>query len=119
MRPARAVEREPGHPLGPVAGAAEEGPQRERAAVVQVGVVLPGVADAPEHLDALVRAADGGVHRDQRGHRGGELAAGVARLPACMARAASQAAAAACSAAVSIQAQRCLTAWNWPMGRPN
>ena len=71
------VEREAGHPLGPVAGAAEERPQRERAAVVEVGVVLPGVADAPEHLNALVRAADGGVHRDQRGHRGGELAAGV------------------------------------------
>ena len=34
-------------------------------------------------------------------------------------RAASQAAAAACSAAVSIRAHRCLTAWNWPIGRPN
>ena len=43
----------------------------------------------------------------------------ASRLPAWTARAASQAAAAACSAAVSIQAQRCLTAWNWPMGRPN
>ena len=35
------------------------------------------------------------------------------------ARAASQAAAAASSATVSIRAQRCLTAWNWPIGRPN
>ena len=43
----------------------------------------------------------------------------ASRLPARTARAASQAAAVACSAAVSIQAQRCLTAWNWPMGRPN
>ena len=34
-------------------------------------------------------------------------------------RAASQTAAAACSAAVSIHAHRCLTAWNWPIGRPN
>ena len=38
---------------------------------------------------------------------------------ASQAVAASQAAAAACSAAVSIRAHRCLTAWNWPMGRPN
>ena len=35
------------------------------------------------------------------------------------ARAASQTTAAACSAATSIRAQRCLTAWNWPIGRPN
>ena len=36
-----------------------------------------------------------------------------------VALAASQTAAAACSAATSIRAHRCLTAWNWPIGRPN
>ena len=71
--PVRARERQAGHPLGPLTGGAEEGPQRERAAVVEMRVVLPRVADAAEHLDAVVRAADGGVHRDQHCHRGREL----------------------------------------------
>ena len=45
----------------------------------------------------------------------------LALVPAGSAQAcaASQATAAACSDAVSIHAQRCLTAWNWPIGRPN
>ena len=42
--------------------------------------------------------------------------------PACAslhAAAASQATAAHCSTATSMSASACLTAWNWPMGRPN
>ena len=99
--------------------------------------MLPGVADPAEHLDALLGAPDRGVDRHHRGHTGGELAlppraarpsppgpapSGPA-VPGSVvpgsARAASQTAAAACSAAVSIRAQRCFTAWNWPIGRPN
>ena len=116
---------QPGHPLGPLAGRAEQGAQRQRPPVVQVGLVLPGVADPAEHLDVLVRAPDRGVERHHRGHRGGELAlagrcvAEARRRRPVRRRAASQTAAAACSAAVSIRAQRCLTAWNWPIGRPN
>ena len=45
--------------------------------------------------------------------------AGSVPAGSAQARAASQATAAACSEAVSIHAQRCLTAWNWPIGRPN
>ena len=39
--------------------------------------------------------------------------------PGPWARAASQAQTRACSATASIQALRCLTPWNWPIGRPN
>jgi hypothetical protein len=44
---------------------AKQGAQRHRPAVVQVRLVLPRVADAAEHLDQAVRAADRGVHGDQ------------------------------------------------------
>ena len=40
-----------------VGGAAEAGRQHQRAAVVDVGVVLPGEADAAVHLDAVLGAA--------------------------------------------------------------
>ncbi len=70
---ALARQRQRGHPLGPLPGLAQHRPQRQRPPVVQVGVVLPGVADAAENLDALMRAADGRVHRHHRGHCGGEL----------------------------------------------
>ena len=82
--------------------------------------MLPGIADAAEDLDALVRAGDRGIERDHGGDAGGELLLAIGgRAGAALGAAASQTAAAACSAAISIRAQRCLTAWNWPIGRPN
>ena len=133
-RPADPGQGQPGHALRPFVRRAEQGAQGHRPPVVQVGLVLPGVADPAEHLDVLVRAPDRGVQRHHRGHPGGELALaagglararlrGIGRAPAAAVsgsvRAASQTAAAACSATVSIRAQRCFTAWNWPIGRPN
>lgn len=46
-------------------------------------------------------------------------AASACSVPSSASRAASQAAARACSSESRRSAQRCLTAWNWPMGRPN
>ena len=66
-------------------------------------------------MQSFARVDRGRRRRAHGGHGRGELAVGD---PAGV-RAASQTAAAACSAPASIRAQRCLTAWNWPIGRPN
>ncbi len=61
----------------------------------------------------------GGIDRSVQGYDGGH-AGGKFPLAACLTvRAASQTAAAACSARVSMRAHRCFTAWNCPIGRPN
>ncbi len=52
----------------------EQSAERHRAAVVQVRVVLPGVADAAEDLNALVHARDGRVGREYGGGRRREVA---------------------------------------------
>ena len=50
-----------------------------RAAVVDVGVVLPGEADAAVHLDAVLGAVLRGGGCQRRGDRGGELESAVFR----------------------------------------
>ena len=96
--------------------------QRERARQVEVGVVLPGEADAAEDLDAVLGALLSGGGRE-RGHAAAThvraaASALVGRL-VVEARAASHTAARACSIATSMWAHLCLTPWNWPIGRPN
>ena len=61
------------HLLRVVGGPAEAGGQHERAPVVDVGVVLPGEADAAVHLDAVLRAVLGGDGCERGGDGGGEL----------------------------------------------
>ena len=108
-----------------VGGAAEAGGQHERAAVVDVRVVLPGEADAAVHLDAVLGAALSGGRRQRGGDGGGELESAVPqtsfsdRRASSMARAASHTAAVARSVSAIISAHLCLMAWNCPMGRPN
>ena len=63
-----------------VGGAAEAGRQHQRTAVVDVGVVLPGEADAAVHLDAVLGAALRGDRRKRRGNRRGELESAVFRV---------------------------------------
>ena len=76
-RPARA--RRPRRATG---GAAEQLPHRQRAAQVQVRVVLPGEADAAEHLDAVLGVVDRGVQRDRTGDgRRERRAAAASRRP--------------------------------------
>jgi len=67
--------------VAPLDRRAEQRTQRQRPAVVQVGVVLPGVADAAQRLDAVVYRVDRRVDRDHRGHGGGELALAARRGP--------------------------------------
>ena len=67
------------HLLRVVGGAAEAGGEHQRAAVVDVGVVLPGEADAAVHLDAVLGAVLRGGGRQRRGDRGGELESAVFR----------------------------------------
>nr|BFE86829.1 hypothetical protein GCM10020093_094300 [Planobispora longispora] len=79
-----AVQRERGHRLGPLGGRAEQGAQGERAAVVEVDVVLVGVADAAEDLDGVLGALHGGVRRDHTRDRRGVVqlpALGAGRVP--------------------------------------
>ena len=99
-----------------VGGAAEAGGQHERATVVDVGVVLPGEADAAVHLDAVLGAALRGGGRQRGGHGRGELESAVVCEPlsraSSMARAASHTAAVARSVSAIISAHLCLMAWN-------
>ena len=87
--------------------------------------MLPGEADAAEDLDALLGAVRGRLERRRRrrcARSGGDRAAVVGVAPSAsslQAAAASQATAAHCSTATSMSASACLTAWNWPIGRPN
>jgi hypothetical protein len=53
--------------LAPPSGSAEELAQRHGATQVQVGVVLPGEADAAEHLDHVLGIVDEGVERERTG----------------------------------------------------
>ena len=117
------ARRDVDHLLRVVGGAAEARGQHDRAAVVDVGVVLPGEADAAVHLDAVLGAVLRGGGRQRRGDRGGELESACPpwRFSRCssMARAASHTAAVARSVSAIISAHLCLMAWNWPIGRPN
>ncbi len=60
-------------PLRIVGGAAEARGQQHRAAVVDVGVVLPGEADAAVHLDAVLRAVQHRLGRQRGGDGCGEF----------------------------------------------
>ncbi len=71
-----AVQRHRGYPFPPLRRRAEQSAQRQGAPVVQMRVVLPGVADAAEGLDAVVRRVNGGVQRHHGSHRGSELTVG-------------------------------------------
>jgi hypothetical protein len=66
---ARAGQRQAGGALAPRRGTAQQLPQRDGAAQVQVRVVLPGEPDPAEHLDAVLGVVNGGVQR--AGGRGG------------------------------------------------
>ena len=85
---------------------------------VEVGVVLPRVADAAEHLDAVLGAPERRPRWPARPRRPGPRPS-PASSPSSNARAASHTAARAASRATSMSAQRCFTAWNCPIGRPN
>ena len=104
------------HLLRVVGGAAEAGGEHERAAVVDVGVVLPGEADAAVHLDAVLGAVLRGGGRQRGGDGRGELESGFFRAGfwrcSSMARAASHTAAVARSVSAIISAHLCLMAWN-------
>jgi hypothetical protein len=56
----------------PARRATEELSDPVGATQVQVGVVLPGDADAAEHLDAVLGVGLGGLDPDARGDRGGD-----------------------------------------------
>ena len=109
------------HLLRVVGGPAEAGGEHDRAPVVDVGVVLPGEADAAVHLDAVLRAVLRGDGGQRGGDRGGELESAVVarRRASSMARAASHTAAVARSVSAIMPAHLCLMAWNWPIGLPN
>ena len=114
---AYAVDGARGQPQGGRVGVADQPAQRQRAAQVEVRVVLVGEADAAEHLDAGL----GHGHRAvEAGHLGDVGGVGplvvVARRPAA---ATSHAAAVTASAVSSISAHRCLTAWKAPIFWPN
>src|SRR5690606_41273440 len=61
---AAAVQRDRGDLGGPLGGRAEQRPQRQGAAQVDVRVVLPGEADAAEDLDGVAGGLHAGVERD-------------------------------------------------------
>ena len=65
------------HLLRVVGGPPEARGEHDRAAVVHVGVVLPGEADATVHLDAVLGAVLSGDGRERGGDGGGELVGGV------------------------------------------
>ena len=79
-------------------------------------VVLPGEADAAEHLDAVLGRLDRGVERDRAGDRRGErVLVGIAgRLGGVPRDARSP-----IRPGSSISAHRCLIAWKLPIGWPN
>ena len=97
---------------------AEQAAQRQRAAQVEVGVVLEGEADPAEHLDAGLGDLDRPVEARRCGDVGGEGPLLVV-VPGGRATATSHAAAVTDSAVSSISAHRCLTAWKPPIGLPN
>ena len=78
--PERSRHGERGHPLAPPARRPEQGAQRQRPPVVQVSLVLPGVADAAEGLDAVVRRVDRAVDGDYGGHGRGSRGRRPARF---------------------------------------
>ena len=96
--------------------APDDSREREGPAHQEVGVVLPREADAAVHLDVEVGVLEEGRQGERGGDRGGqlelvEIAGGRGSgVPT---------AAVASSAATSMSAQWCFTAWNMPMGRPN
>ncbi len=63
-----------------VGRASEAGRQHQRAAVVDVGVVLPGEPDTAVYLDAVLGAALPGGRGEGRGHRRRELESAVLRV---------------------------------------
>ena len=79
--PHTACDRGVEHPLRGLAAAAEGRDQAQGPPVVDVGGVLPGEADAPVHLDAVLSALLGGGRRQCGGHRGGELVMGGFVVP--------------------------------------
>ena len=110
--------RQRGDAAQPALGAAEEPADAMGPAQVQMRVMLPGAADAAEHLDAVLDVCLRGGDADARGQRRGDRELVVIPESAA-ARAASAAATSACSARHSISAHRCLTAWKLPIGLPN
>ena len=117
--------------LGPQrCGAPDQLTEGGGPAEMDVGVVLPGEAHAAEDLDGPL----GRLHVAVEGQGGGQLHGQSARRAwtsppgpeprppghsASKTEAASQVAATPCSTETSMSASRCLTPWNWPMGRPN
>ena len=85
--PAVAGGRQAGGAGAPGGAAAEQLAQRQRPAQVQVGVVLPGEADAAQHLDAVLRVVHRVVQRQRGGGRGrqrmlgGRLVGGAGGAP--------------------------------------
>ena len=118
--------------LGPQRGGApDQLAQGGGPTQVDVGVVLPGEPHAAQDLDGplgRLHVAVEGQRRRPAGRPGdadgrvvgtrGRSGPASGRL-VVQPRAASQVAATACSTATSMSASRCLTPWNWPMGRPN
>ena len=89
---------------------------------VEVRVVLPGEADAAEDLDALLGAVGGGVERDGAGDARAEVRACRTVVPVAVlapGRGGVPGHRGALLDGHQHVGQRCLTAWNWPMGRPN
>ncbi len=115
---ADALLRERRDPAQPARRAAEELRNPVCATQIQMRVVLPGDADAAEHLDAVLGVGLGEL--DARGRRDG---GGDRQLrfvgSVGGAGAASAAATATCSERSSISAHMCLTAWKLPIGLPN
>ena len=78
-----------------------------------MGVVLPGEADAAQHLDAVLGGGGMRLERDRPG--GGQRGIVIAARVAVEGGGGVQATARACSSPTSMSAQRCFTAWNWPI----
>ena len=102
----------------PARPAAEELRDAVGAAQVQVRVVLPGDADAAEHLDAVLGVGLGRLDADGRGDARPRSTAGRRRRRRPR-PSASAAATAACCERSSISAHMCLMAWKLPIGLPN
>ena len=73
-------ERVPGGGGAPRSATAEQLAQGHRAPQVEVGVVLPGEADAAEHLDAVLGDPGEGVEGDGAGRHHREVAAVGVRI---------------------------------------
>ena len=121
-RPANALPHQAGDVGRGLLGVHHRG-DRGRPPQVQVRVVLPGEPDPAVHLDVEAGVARRGRDRERRRDRRGVAELIVvsvgARSAASAARPASQVAAVASSAATSMLAQWCLTAWKVAIGRPN